>query len=281
VHTNSLKAAWYGTLAAKLAGVPVVVHVRDRIAPDYLPRTAVMAVRLLARVLPTAVIANSRATLATVPTRPRRRSTVVASPVVPDSVVVTGATPARSERMLSVGVIGRLAEWKGQHIFLEAFARAFGDGGARARLVGSAMFREEAYEQRLRDQARALGIDDRVDFRGFREDVGAELAELDVVVHCSVLPEPFGQVVIEAMAAGCAVIASKAGGPAEVVTDGADGLLVPPGDAALLAAVLRRLADDEALRHRLGRAARQTALSYSPTRTADGVMAVYLDVVSG
>ncbi|MBW3638901.1 MAG: glycosyltransferase [Actinobacteria bacterium] len=277
VHTNSLKAAIYGGLAGRLARVPVVWHVRDRIADDYLPRPAVLLVRLASRLLPTAVVANSQATLATL--RPRRRSAVVASPVVPDSVVPSHGVLQRGSGGFTVGVVGRLAEWKGQHVFLDAFAQVFAGSPARAWLVGSAMFGEEAYEQRLRDQVVSLGIDEQVDFRGFREDVDAELAEMDVVVHCSVLPEPFGQVVIEAMSAGRPVIASAEGGPAEVVTDGVDGLLVPPRDPALLAAALRRLFEDPGLRQRLAVAGRETALGYSPERTAEGLMAVYRQVL--
>lgn len=277
VHTNSLKAAIYGGIAGRLAQVPVVWHVRDRIAADYLPRPAVLLVRLLSWLLPSAVVANSQATLATV--RPRRRSSVVASPVVPDSVVPSSSAFERGGGAFTVGVVGRLAEWKGQHVFLDAFAQVFAGSSARAWLVGSAMFGEEAYEQRLRDQVVALGLEDQVDFRGFRSDVDAEMAAMDVVVHCSVLPEPFGQVVIEAMSAGRPVIASAEGGPAEVVTDGVDGLLVPPRDSALLAAALRRLADDPGLRERLAGAGRETALRYSPERTADGLMAIYRQVL--
>lgn len=273
VHTNSLKAALYGGVAGRLARVPVVWHVRDRIAPDYLPRSAVAMVRLASRVLPTAVVANSRSTLATLPAR--RLSASVGRAVLADAVQVPKLAPLTSHGDLVVGVVGRLAQWKGQHVFLDAFADAFPDGGARACLIGSAMFGEDAYEQALRRQAHRLGIADRVEFRGFREDVFAEIAELDVVVHCSVLPEPFGQVVIEAMAAQRPVVAAAAGGPAEVVSDGVDGLLVPPGDAAALAQALRRLADDPVLRSRLAAAGRRTARQYTPERTADAVHALY------
>ena len=96
-------------------------------------------------------------------------------------------------------MVGRIARWKGQHVFLEAFARAFRDGSETAALVGEAMFGEadEAYGVELREKARMLGIADRVDFRGFREDVWAELAGMDVVVHASITPEPFGQVIVD------------------------------------------------------------------------------------
>ena len=279
MHTNSLKAALYGGVAGRAAGIPVVWHIRDRIADDYLPAQAVRLVHGAARVLPTAIVANSQATLATVPAA--EVQAVVHSPVIPDAVPQMAAVRQRHDGPLRVGMIGRLAPWKGQHVFLEAFAKAFPAGDAEARVVGSALFGEEDYEQQLRDQAEALGIAERVEWRGFRDDVGAELSALDVLVHASTTPEPFGQVIVEGMAAGLPVIAAAAGGPLEIIRDGEDGLLTPPGDVDALASALRRLADDPALRQRLGEAARAAAVRYSPERAAQALLAVYHQVLQG
>jgi glycosyltransferase involved in cell wall biosynthesis len=269
VHTNSLKAALYGGLAGRLAGVPVVWHVRDRIAPDYLPESTVRLVHAAARVLPRAVVANSAATAATLP-----HAVVVPSPV--------RVEPAeRSEEgALRVGIVGRIAPWKGQHVFLEAFARAFPAGAERGVVVGAPMFGadEERYLARLHEQAAELGLDGRVRFLGFREDVAAELAGLDVLVHASTTPEPFGQVVAEGMAAGLAVVAAGAGGPAEMIEDGVSGVLYPPGDVEALAAALRRLTDPE-LRRRLGDRARAAVGDFLPERVADRIVDVYRDVL--
>ncbi len=92
MHTNSLKAALYGGVAARLAGVPVVWHIRDRIADDYLPRPARRAVQALALVLPTAVIANSEATRSTLGRGVH--AGVVPSPVVFDSAAAPAAQSA-------------------------------------------------------------------------------------------------------------------------------------------------------------------------------------------
>lgn len=281
VHTNSLKAALYGSVAARLAGVPVVWHVRDRIAPDYLPRTATAVVRGLSKGLPDAVIANSATTLATLsrPRRPRRRHRlwrVVPSPV-PEG---RPSSRFRSGEPLRIGMVGRLAPWKGQHVFLEAFALAFPAGPQRALLIGGTLFGEEAYEASLHRDTIRLGISERVEFRGHREDMAAELAGLDVAVHASITPEPFGQVVVEAMAAGLPVVAAAAGGPAEVVTDGVDGVLVPPGDSESLAAALRRLAGDADLRTRLGTAGRARAEAFRPDIVAASVMELYRAVLA-
>ena len=271
VHTNSLKSALYGGVAGRLAMVPVLWHVRDRIANDYLPTPVVTMVRIAARVLPTAVIANSQSTLDTLP----RRGVVLASPVIPDSVAMPAALDHIGSRPLTVGLVGRLSPWKGQDVFLRAFALAFPHGPERAHLIGSVMFGEQDWERHLHILVRDLGLTGRVDFRGFREDIWSEFAELDVAVHASTTPEPFGQVVLEAMAAGVPVIAADEGGPSEVVTDGVDGLLVPPRDPKVLAAALRHLAQDADLRASLQAAGRLTAQRYRPERTAQGLLEIY------
>ncbi len=272
VHTNSLKAALYGGAAGRLARVPVVWHLRDRIAEDYLPSTAVRAVRAASRVLPSAVVANSSSTLSTLP--PHQRRTVVQN-VVPGPDL----SPApRGDRPLTLGVVGRLAPWKGQHVFLEAFAAAARGTGVRAVLVGSVMFGEELYEQQLRLSVARLGLTDQVEFRGFREDVYGELSRVDVLVHCSTSPEPFGQVVVEGLAAGLAVVASNEGGPAEVVQHGVDGLLVAPRDPEALARTLRMLIEDPALRQRLGAAGPRVAQRFSPEAAAAGVCQAYRSI---
>lgn len=269
VHTNSLKAAVYGGLAGRLAKVPVVWHVRDRIADDYLPSVAVKVVRMLALLLPQVVLANSQATRVTLP---RPGETIV----IPDSVAAVEPHPRPSaEAALIFGVVGRLAPWKGQHVFLAAFAAACAGTGHRAQLVGSAMFGEQAYEQSLRDLVRVLDIVAQVEFMGFREEIDQEYEGMDVLVHCSTIPEPFGQVVIEGQAHGLCVVAANAGGPAEIISHEVDGLLTPPGDVAALADALRRLAGDPALRRRLEGAGRLNAAQYTGARTAQAVRDVY------
>ena len=271
VHTNSLKSALYGGMAARLAAIPAVWHVRDRITDDYMPAAACRMVRIAARILPAAVIANSRATLATLG-RAGARGVAVASPL--------GFSPAKSGRRptvgpLQVGMVGRLDPWKGQHVFLDAFAKAFPAGDERAVIVGASLFGDDGYESQLVSRAASLGIEERVDFRGFRDAIDDELRTFDVLVHASTIPEPFGQVVVEGMAVGLSVVAADAGGPAEVIDHGVNGLLYPPGDADALAQALRRLAADPVLRHRLGEAAIERARDFTPARIAPQVMEVY------
>lgn len=282
VHTNTLKSALYGGLAGRLAGIPVVWHLRDRIAEDYLPRQSVTLVRSLARRLPSAVVANSHTTLETIADAlPAGVASVVNSVVMNDPVLPFDAVERRRRHGdLRVGIIGRIAPWKGQDLFLDAFARAFPTGGVRAVVVGAPLFGEHDYERGLHEQARALRISERVDFIGFVEDIATELRSLHVLVHASLIPEPFGQVVVEGLAAGTPVIAARAGGPAEIITDGVDGLLYDPGSPDALAAALLRIVDDDELRERLIRAGRERARAYAPEPIARELEAVYERVLA-
>jgi glycosyltransferase involved in cell wall biosynthesis len=276
VHTNSLKAGVYGSIAAKAAGIPVVWHVRDRIADDYIPSAAVRLVRTLIHHLAAGVIANSTATLETIPAANRGQL----SWVIPASVELSPYPRTRESRPITFGMLGRIAPWKGQDLFLRAFAAAFPAGEERAVLVGTAMFGEESYEQDLHALAASLGIAERVEFRGFREDVWPELASFDVLVHASVIPEPFGTVVLEGMAAGLAVIAADEGGPATVIADGETGRLFRSRDRDSLCATMRALREDPRERERLGTAAQGSLADYHPDAIARQLERVYERVLS-
>ncbi len=308
VHTNSLKAGVYGSLAANAAGVPVVWHLRDRIAADYLPRPAVRLVRELVGCLADGVVANSTATLDTLEAgahdrdRGRRaNSDSVAlsnhrdrpgAPaagtrdqsrihhVIPDSVEPSPYPRAADSPTTTFGIIGRIAPWKGQDLFVRAFAAAFPTAGAeRAVIVGAPLFGEESCERELRELIAQLGLAERVRLRGFREDVWSELARIDVLVHASVIPEPFGQVVLEGMAAGLPVIAPDEGGPAEVIADGETGRLYAARSVDALAAAMRTLSTDPQARERLGSAARSAIEAYHPARVGEQLERVYAEVL--
>jgi glycosyltransferase involved in cell wall biosynthesis len=277
VHANTLKSLLYGAGAARIAGVPLVWHAHDRISEDYLPGTAVHVVRGVARLRASGVIANSDATLATL------GSLRVPTLVAPEPVryeAFRHPRRAREDDPFTVAMVGRIAPWKGQDIFLHAFAEAFPDGPQRGIVVGAPLFGEEEYERSLVDLVRQLGLDRRVELRGFRDDIGAELARADALVHASVIPEPFGRVIVEGMAAGLPVVAADGGGPREIITDGVDGLLYPPGSVGALASRMRQLAHDPGLAGRLGRAAAARALDFSPELVGRTVGAFYEQVLA-
>jgi glycosyltransferase involved in cell wall biosynthesis len=279
VVTNSLKSSLYGGLASRLAGVPLVWHVRDHVEPESLPAGAVALVRMAARILPAGIIANSSSTLASLRLdrgpRRARRVEVIGDPYPGP----TGPT-TRSGGPLVVAMVGRLAPWKGQHLFLQAFARALPRGDARAVVVGGALFGEDDYAASLSDLVEDLGIGDRVELVGHVDDVSPYYGQADVLVHASTTPEPFGQVLVEGMGEGIAVVAADAGGPAEIVDDGVDGLLYAPGDVDAMARAIGRLSGDEVLRRRLGRAAVRSSARFAPTEIGPRTEDVYRSVAT-
>lgn len=159
---------------------------------------------------------------------------------------------------LVVTIAGRLESWKGQDVFLRAASDVSRDvPQARFVVLGGALYgRDHAYAAALPRLASALGIADKVAFTGHRDDALAVVAGSDLVAHCSTTPEPFGMVVVEAMALGRPVIASNTGGPAEIVDSGHTGLLVRPGDPDVLAQAMRRLLSNPPERTAIGQAGR-------------------------
>lgn len=275
VHTVSLKAGVYGSMAARLAGVPIIWHLHDHLTAEYLPARSVAPMRVLTGWWPSGLLVPSRSVLDTV----GRRRGGLPTGVLPFPVPLPEAAVEPRGQVSVVGMLGRITPWKGQDVFLDAFAQAFPAGDVRARIIGNALFGETGYEHELHAQAVRLGIGDRVEFTGFRADVDAELRRLDVLVHASVLPDPLPGVVIEGMGMGLPVVAAGAGGNPEHVVDGVNGLLHVPGDVADLARALRRAADPLTDRVALGRAARQSARRYAPDVIVAQILEFYAEVL--
>jgi glycosyltransferase involved in cell wall biosynthesis len=201
---------------------------------------------------------------------------------VTDLDAAAGMAPAPAGTV-RVGLVATMGRWKGHDVFLRAVAVLPREVPVRAYVVGGGIYRTAGSEvdaDALRRTAAELGIADRVGFTGFVDEPAAAMRALDVVVHASTQPEPFGLVIAEAMACGRAVIASAAGGAGEIVTPGHDALAVYPGDAEGLSRAIRCLALDPALRGRLARAGRETALRrFDRARLAAEVAPLYRSLV--
>ncbi|HVP76128.1 MAG TPA: glycosyltransferase family 4 protein [Gaiellaceae bacterium] len=251
VHTNSMKAHVLGGISGRMAGAKVLWHVRDHVAPPYLPPTTAYAMRAAARMLPHHVITVSHSVARTIG---RRDATVIHQ-----SVPLPQLGPERTNPSpVRIGLVGRIAPWKGQDVFLDAaelLAPRFPD--TEFVVVGSALFGEDELERSLRARAERLPLRGRVSFLGFCNDMDEVYRGLDVAVHASTLAEPYGNVVLEAMASRVATVAAAEGGPLEIVEHDRTGLLVPPRDPRLLADALESLLLDPQKRMQLARAARE------------------------
>ncbi|WP_062133860.1 glycosyltransferase family 4 protein [Demequina aestuarii] len=282
VVANSLKAAVLVGMVSRLTRQPWVWHLHDRLAPDYLPTPVARAMGVLAAHGPRLIVANSHATVDTLPARARDRS-VVAYPGVHSSLL---DMPRREPRGSVVGIVGRLSETKGQREFVAA-ARIVRQVRPEAtfRIVGEAKFGDADYARLLGQAVSAAGLDDALVISGWTDDVPAQMSTFTVVVHASPVPEPFGQVVAEAMALGVPVVATDAGGVPELLdphgqrTQVADGVwttpwgvLVRPGDAAALSAgIVTVVADVDSARERARGARARAREELSIGRTAGTV----------
>ncbi|WP_423199456.1 Glycosyl transferase group 1 [Cupriavidus sp. H19C3] len=288
VYANTQKAMAVSVLGRFLHRRPVIWHLRDIVDARQFGRSQLLAVRWLSRGLDR-VIANSQASADAF------RALVGPRSRVPVDVVHNGIDPAPFDaaRMLDrqrlreanglpqdglvVGLFGRLAPWKGQHVLLEAVSRM---AGVTVVLVGAALFGEQAYEDTLRERVAAPDLQDRVHFLGFRSDIAELMHCVDVVVHASVKPEPFGRVVVEGMLAGRPVVATGAGGVTEILDHGLTGVLVPPDNADAMAQAIASLSDDE--RSALGARARAAALArFAPQATLAAVDRIIAEVAHG
>ena len=248
VHSNGTKTHVL-TLPLRGRRTRIVWHVRDFL-PDRAPERLLVRV---ARLSADAVIANSAAVAAHLErlgARPRQVHAIANgidlrrfAPDGPAAELRAEAGWPKNVRL--VGMVGVLARWKGQDVFLKAAAAlAQRHRDVRFMVVGGEIYRTAGHGEfapALARLAKDLGLGDTLAFTGFRHDVPDVLRALDVVVHASIEPEPFGRVIAEAMACARPVVWARGGGADEIVGDTALATLgVPRGDAAALAAAIER-----------------------------------------
>lgn len=256
VHTHGWGTLLEGMLAARLAGVPAVVHgehgtLQLKRHQRWLQRQAwLSADRVLSVSSRLAERMTSEMRL------PAERVTTIRNGVDLTRFSSTSRSVARETleipaEALVFGTVGRLVPVKDHGTLLEAFARVTKDGIDAFLLISG----EGPLRAPLLARAQELGVHDRVRFLGHRRDVETVLAALDVFVLSSV-SEGLSNTILEAMASGLPVVATRVGGADELVLDGETGLLVSPAAPDAMAATLRRLAADEGGRRSMGTAAR-------------------------
>ncbi len=289
VHLHLLKARLLGGLAARWAGVPVVVETfhGTLLAGYYSPavtRVLAWVERWLARRMD-AVVAVSPAVareLAAAGVAPEDRVHVIPLGLDLERFLGEGLRPtlrralALSEEVPLIGTVGRLVPIKGLDTFVAAAAlirRAL--PAAHFVIVG-----EGALRATLARRVGAAGLSGQVHFLGWRRDLEALYPDLDLVMLTS-LNEGTPVSIIEAMAAGRAVVATAVGGVVDVIEDGVTGLLVPPRDTSALAAAALSVLSDPDRRRRMGAAARAAVVPrYSAGRLARDVDALYRSLLA-
>lgn len=289
VHSHGLKVHVAGAMA-RPPSARLVWHVHDYVGARRLMASALR--RLAPRVAAAVAVSRSVADDLRAVCGPALRVEVVHNAVdlarfTPDGPRAPlhefAGMASPSPDAVSVGLVATMGLWKGHETFLRALARLPAELPVRAYVIGGRIYATAASEvdpAALRRLAEALGIADRVGFTGFVDDAPAAMRALDIVVHASTQPEPFGLVIAEAMACARPVVVSAAGGAGEIVHDGADALAVLPGDVDALATAIRRLVEDAALRNRLATAGRETAeRDFDRARLAWQVVPLYRSLV--
>ena len=297
LHTHTSKAGFLGAVAARLAGTPVVVYTpHGHIFGEgaRIPgvegrgrRAMLLRLRRLAERWSDRIVALNQEDLeeqVALGLAPREKYVVVPNGidlgVYESSANGQGRDEVRADlrirgRTPTVAVVGRLTTEKGQDVLIRALARLGGRRAPVLLIIGGGP--EEAA---LREMCRSLGVEERVRFLGVRTDVPVLLRGADIVV----LPSRYesgGLALMEAMASGLPVIASDVGGVPDLIRDGEEGLLVPPGDPEPLADAIHRVIYNPRLAGRLAAAGRaKVRRDHTIDRTATILQGLYAKLLT-
>lgn len=276
------KAHLYGSLAAGMARIPALWY-QLAVPSDkgWMDRVAVL---LPGRGILTLCKAGEEAQKQLWPVRPTR----LVYPGVElerfDPETLPSPRQARQQLGLPIegpliGIVGRLQKWKGIHTLIKAMPDILREhSDACCIVVGGQHALEPDYPNYLDALITDLNLRDRVIMAGLQSNVPLWMQAMDVIVHASDR-EPFGIVVLEAMALGKPVVAGNEGGPTEIITDGVDGLLTPFNNAPALARAVQIYLADEMRAKQMGAAARMWAQEFSTQRYAHNVVQAILSLL--
>ena len=274
IYANSQKAFVLAAVANVFVRRPLIWHLHDIISAEHFGAMQRRMQVMLANARATRVIVPSRAAAAAFMEAGGKRELleIVANGLALPPEPRTAAELRQSLGLPAgplVGVFSRLAGWKGQHVLLEALAEMPNVGCI---VVGDTLFGEQAYAAELKQMVLERGLADRVRFLGHRSDVPKLMKAVDVMVHPSIDPEPFGRTLVEAMLSGVPVIATNTGAAPDILEGGKAGTLVPPNDAAALGhAISAVLARPETLDGQLAYALLRAQAQYSVTRMLEAI----------
>jgi glycosyltransferase involved in cell wall biosynthesis len=286
VHSNGIKM--HLLAAAATRGTPLIWHIRDFIGERPLVSWALRACALRAAsgiAISDAVAQDSRRVLPGLPISVIHDAidTDAFSPVGTAAAIdALAEAPQAPLGTVRVGLVATYARWKGHEVFLQAVQQvrtALPRTDVLFYIVGGPIYDTAASQYRqeeLEGMAQRLDVLSHVRFIPFQSRIEEVYRALDIVVHASTRPEPFGRTIAEAMATGKAVVASKASGAAELFADGKEAICVASHRPEELAGALGALVTDAARRTSLGTAARAAAVDrFSRARLAGQVLRVY------
>jgi glycosyltransferase involved in cell wall biosynthesis len=180
-----------------------------------------------------------------------------------------------------VGIVGNIREWKGQHV-VAAAVHTLKKRHPRIRclMVGDTSVHDQPYRERLEAQICQLGLEENIIFTGYQQNVADYMNAMDVVIHASVEPEPFGRVLLEAMALSKPLVGSRSGAVPEIIEDGKTGLTFKVGDPEELADCIHKLLSDRTAAARMGQAGRaRLEREFHIRRNVESTEALYKDLL--
>jgi len=283
IHLNNMLGGQLaGILAAKFLRVPCVAHLRDFEEVDGV--TKMYAKMIDSHIAISSAIKENLLCLAI----PEEKISIIHDGIdLDDFNDNLSCDYLRTEYALdgeekTFGIFGRIIEWKGIKEFVRAAALVIRSvPGAKAFIIGDCSDGDGAYLAEVQKLITRYGLEQQIILTGYRKDVPAFMKLMDVVVHASITAEPFGMVLIEGMAMAKPVVATRMGGPLDIVEDATTGFLVEPGAVGHLAGAIRRLLSDNDLAAAMGQNGknRVTAL-FTKERYARQVEEVYMHILN-
>ena len=280
VHVNNGMTNLSPVIAAMLLGRKFVVHYHCKENPGYIQR---MLMSKVPRII--AVSGYIKYSLVEYGLPADKivviHNPVQAKPVDPVLINLLRAKYGLEEFERVFGIVGRIVGWKGHVAFLKAAVLVLESvPDSKVLIVGDYSDGDISYQEHITELVEMSGYKDRIVFTGYVDDVTSHYSLMDVCVHTSIAPEPFGLVITEAMSYGVAVVASNRGAPKEIIDNGKDGFIVDPEATEVLAATIIRLLVDEELRHRIGGNGKTRVLKdYQVSEYCHAMEKVYLDVL--
>ena len=271
LHANNSRAAVYAGIAGRLLGIPMLFHCRiierDR-------RLDWLIARLARR-----IVANSHATARRfAPHFAGKVETIYNGITMPPKAAAVARPPGIGNERI-VLCVARVSRWKRHDLVLEAFARLTETvPGLHLVMLGGADPSDPAWMVALKRRSVAMACGERIHWLGQRDDVSGWYRIADALVLAS-RQEPFGRVVVEAMASGVPIVAANAGGPAEIIAHGVSGVLVDTDTPAAWADALRSVLTHDSFREGLIDQGRRRAADFSLDRHVQAVMRVYRDML--
>ncbi len=180
------------------------------------------------------------------------------------------------------GMVGRIVDWKGQLEFIDAVKIVVSElKNVKVLIIGDVSDGADQYFLEVKSKIIQLGLQDYIYITGYIEDVQNVMATLNLLVHCSIEPEPFGLVITEAMDLGIPVIAANIGAPLEIIKDKRTGFLVDPLHAEKMAELIIRLLTDKKLAQVIGQSGkRDVAKRYNITTYTNQLTDIYKELIA-